>query len=267
MRRWRHFALPYNQKLWKTPLVNMETSWLGGRVPLPDLEQIISGALAPLDKPVGPNARFGYPLRGGFQALMEGFLPHLNCTLEMEAGVSEIQPLQRRVLLSDGRQFHYDQMISTLPLPELVRLMGSFAPEAVQKAAKKLRHISVRCVNLGIGRANISDKHWIYYPGNTLFHRIFLQGNASPHCNPEGGFGLTCEMTYRDDQPLPCEGDALIERCIADCIRVGIINADDEIVTASEVDMPYAYVVYDHQRTANVTLIRSWLATQGIHLS
>jgi protoporphyrinogen oxidase/glycosyltransferase involved in cell wall biosynthesis len=263
----RHFALPYNQKLWKTPLVNMETSWLGGRVPLPDLEQIISGALAPLDKPVGPNARFGYPLRGGFQALMEGFLPHLDCTLEMEAGVSEIQPLQRRVLLSDGRQFHYDQMISTLPLPELVRLMGSFAPEAVQKAAKQLRHISVRCVNLGIGRANISDKHWIYYPGNTLFHRIFLQGNASPHCNPEGGFGLTCEMTYRDDQPLPCEGDALIERCIADCIRVGIINADDEIVTASEVDMPYAYVVYDHQRTANVTLIRSWLATQGIHLS
>ncbi len=31
--------------------------------------------------------------------------------------------------------------------------------------------------------------------------------------------------------------------------------------------MPYAYVVYDHQRKANVELIRSWLAAQGIHLS
>ncbi|HBZ15413.1 MAG TPA: amine oxidase [Pantoea sp.] len=263
----RHFALPYNQKLWKTPLANMETSWLGGRVPLPDLQQIITGALAPLEKPVGPNARFGYPLRGGFQALMEGFVPHLTCTLELGAQVAEIQPQLRRVLLSDGRQFHYDQMVSTLPLPELVRLMGSLAPEAVQKAARQLRHISVRCVNLGIGRSALSDKHWIYYPGDTLFHRIFLQGNASPHCNPPGGFGLTCEMTYRDDQPLPYAGDALIERCIADCIRVGIINADDEILTASVVDMPYAYVVYDHQRTANVMLIRSWLATQGIQLS
>lgn len=38
----KHFALPYNQKLWTVPLSEMETSWLGGRVPLPDLEQILS---------------------------------------------------------------------------------------------------------------------------------------------------------------------------------------------------------------------------------
>ena len=55
----------------------METSWLGGRVPMPDLEEMIEGALSPKPKPMGPNARFGYPLRGGFQALMNGFLPHL----------------------------------------------------------------------------------------------------------------------------------------------------------------------------------------------
>ena len=263
----RHFAVPYNRKLWKTPLADMETSWLGGRVPLPDLQQIISGALAPLDKPVGPNARFGYPRRGGFQALMNGFLPHLTCALETHSEISEIQPQTRSVILRDGRHYHYDQLISTLPLPELVRLMGNRAPEAVQKAASMLRHVSVRCVNIGVGREALSDKHWIYYPGDTLFHRIFLQGNASPECNPEGGFGLTCEITYRADQPLPVEGDALIQRCIDDCIRVGIIREDDVILTAHEVDMPYAYVVYDHQRKANVELIRSWLATQGIHLS
>ena len=73
----RHFAIPYNRKLWAVPLTEMETSWLGGRVPLPDLEEMIEGALRPRRKPMGPNARFGYPLRGGFQALMDGFLPHL----------------------------------------------------------------------------------------------------------------------------------------------------------------------------------------------
>ena len=45
----------------------METSWLGGRVPLPNLEEMIEGALSPSPKPMGPNARFGYPVRGGFQ--------------------------------------------------------------------------------------------------------------------------------------------------------------------------------------------------------
>ena len=41
----KHFAIPYNQKLWAVPLAEMETSWLGGRVPLPNLEEMIEGAL------------------------------------------------------------------------------------------------------------------------------------------------------------------------------------------------------------------------------
>ncbi|MEI2265833.1 NAD(P)-binding protein [Erwinia sp. CGal63] len=263
----RHFALPYNNKLWKVPLTEMETSWLGGRVPLPDLAQIIDGALEPLAKPVGPNARFGYPLRGGFQALMAGFLPHLKCRLETNTAIVKILPQTHIAQLADGRSYRYEQLINTMPLPELIALMGDEAPQNVQTAARQLRHVSVRCVNLGIGRADLSEKHWIYYPGDTIFHRIFLQGNASPHNNPENGFGLTCEISYCASQPLPLEGDALIARCVEDCIRVGMIRADDPILSASEVDMPYAYVVYDHQRQANVALIRQWLLTQDIHLS
>jgi UDP-galactopyranose mutase len=66
---------------------------------------------------------------------------------------------------------------------------------------------------------DITDKHWIYYPEDTVFHRIFVQGNASPYCNPPGGFGLTCEITYAPSKPLPCDGEALVDLCIADCIR------------------------------------------------
>ncbi|ORM63929.1 hypothetical protein HA45_12440 [Pantoea rodasii] len=262
-----HFAIPYNRKLWKIPLTEMETSWLGGRVPLPDLSQIITGALAPLAKQLGPNARFGYPLVGGFQALMDGFLPHLTAQLHTEAEIVNIVPRARTVELANGQQYYYQQLISTLPLPELIKLIGSDVPASIQSAAQALRHVSVRCVNLGIDRADISEKHWIYYPGDTVFHRVFLQGNASPHCNAEGGFGLTCEMSYCPDYPLPLEGEALIQRCIEDCIRVGLFNVSDKVICAHQVDMPYAYVVYDHQRRKNVSLIRDWLQQQGITLS
>src|SRR6185295_10989618 len=86
----KHFAIPYNQKLWAVPLDEMETSWLGGRVPLPNLEEMIEGALSPAPKPMGPNARFGYPLRGGFQALMSGFLPHLKGELRLNTRVAAV---------------------------------------------------------------------------------------------------------------------------------------------------------------------------------
>jgi len=263
----KHFAIPYNRKLWTVPLSNMETSWLGGRVPLPNLEEMIDGALQPVAKPQGPNARFGYPLRGGFQALMNGFVPLLKGELELNAQVARVSPSKRSVSLADGRTYTYETLISTMPLPDLIKSMGEEAPLKVREAVGKLFNVSVRCVNLGIGRENISEKHWIYYPEDTVFHRIFLQGNASPYCNPPGGFGLTCEITYSPYKPLPAEGQALIDRCIADCIKVGLIRQDDPIITANELDMPYAYVVYDHSRAESVALIRDWLSEQQIILA
>jgi protoporphyrinogen oxidase/glycosyltransferase involved in cell wall biosynthesis len=262
----KHFAIPYNRKLWAVPLTEMETSWLGGRVPLPDLEEMIDGALRPVAKPQGPNARFGYPLRGGFQALMDGFLPLLQGDLKLNARVTRVVPSRHEVHLADGSVYRYRQLVSTMPLPKLVEMIGAEAPAVVKDAAQRLRHVSVRCVNLGVARADVTEKHWIYYPEDTVFHRIFVQGNASPHCNPPGGFGLTCEITYAPGKPLPCDGEELIDLCIRDCIRVGLLREDDVVLARNQVDMPYAYVVYDHARRQAVETIREFMTSRDIVL-
>ena len=116
------------------------------------------------------------------------------------------------MVLATGESIPFECLVSTMPAPELVCALRREAPDEVRKAAAGLRHVSVRCVNLGVGRTDLTDKHWIYYPEDTVFHRIFVQGNASPHCNAPGGFGLTCEITYSPAKPLPCDGAALIER-------------------------------------------------------
>ncbi|GAB3436366.1 FAD-dependent oxidoreductase [Massilia solisilvae] len=262
----KHFAIPYNRKIWTVPLTEMETSWLGGRVPLPNLEEIISGALEPVAKPMGPNARFGYPKKGGFQALMDGFKPHIKGKVETNADVVQVLPREHVVALADGRRFRYDNLVSTMPLPELVKLIGDEAPEEVRAAAKGLRHVSIRCVNIGIDRV-ATDKHWIYYPEDTIFHRIFVQGNASPQCNPPGGFGFTCEISYSPYKPLPVDGDELIARAIEDCRKVGMIQPGDKILAANQVDMPIAYVLYDHNRATNVETCKAWLKQFDITLA
>jgi protoporphyrinogen oxidase/glycosyltransferase involved in cell wall biosynthesis len=263
----KHFAIPYNRKLWTVPLSEMETSWLGGRVPLPNLEEIIEGALEPVARPMGPNARFGYPLRGGFQALMNAFVPHIKGKIELNATAAQLLPREHVLVMADGSRYRYDHLVSTMPLPELLKLVGDEAPDEVRAAAKGLKHISIRCVNLGVARPNVTEKHWVYYPEDTIFHRIFVQGNASPYCNPPGGFGLTCEISYSPWKPLPLDGQALIDRCVEDCKKVTMLRDDDQLLTANIVDMPYAYVVYDHARAANVALIRAWLARYDIVLA
>ena len=64
-----------------------------------------------------------------------------------------------------------------------------------------------------------------------------------------------------------CDGEDLIDLCIADCIRVGLITPADRIAVANQVDMPYAYVVYDHARKESVETIRRWLAAHDVILA
>jgi protoporphyrinogen oxidase/glycosyltransferase involved in cell wall biosynthesis len=209
----------------------------------------------------GSHARFGYPARGGLQALMSAFVPHIKGTIELNAEVIRISPRQRTLTLADGRRYQYDSLVSTVPLPELVAMTDEEAPEEVRQAALGLKHVSLRRVHLGIAREQVTDKHWINYPDQaTVFQRVFAQGNASADCNPAGGFGITCEISYTKDKPLPATGKELVERCVQDCIRVGLLNEDDRVIASCETDLPYAYVVDDLENTKQVKTIRNWLA-------
>ena len=132
------------------------------------------------------------------------------------------------------------------------------------RTAEAIRHLIDAAA---AARAGVTDKHWINYPEDTVFHRIFVQGNASPNNQPAGGFGLTCEITYSASKPLPAQGQALIDLCIADAKRVGLLRDDDQMITTNQVDMPCAYVVSDHARAAHVALIRDWLTTFDVILA
>ncbi|MCL6596319.1 MAG: FAD-dependent oxidoreductase [Firmicutes bacterium] len=261
----RHFMVPYNRKLWTVPLEEMGWDWLNGRVPQPNLEEIIDGALRPQPKPMGPNARFGYPLHGGFEALMRGWLKHLDCgRIWLNTAVVAIDLARQEATMSDGRVVHFEHLINTAPLPEFLKLL-SRVPAEVRAAAAKLRHVSIRCVNLGVARPDLTEKHWIYYPEESpLFHRLFIQSNTSPFVVPAGCSSLTAEISYSPTKPLPVDGEALIQRVIEDCQAVGMLRPTDRIVVANQVDAPYAYVIPDLNKVEAVRYIQEWLRPQGV---
>jgi protoporphyrinogen oxidase len=198
---------------------------------------------------------------------MDGFLPLLPGELRTEAEVIAINGPARCLTLSTGETIGYQNLVCTVPLPGLVRMLGDSVPPGVRQAAAALRFNSARCVNIGVRRIDVSDKHWIYYPGDAIFDRIFVQSNASPSCSPPGCFGFTCEIPYSTSQPLPCTGQELLDRVVADCRRVGFLRADDIIDVACAVDIPLAHVACDRDSTRNVQRIRNWLATFDIHIA
>jgi UDP-galactopyranose mutase len=133
----------------------------------------------------------------------------------------------------------------------------------VERACAGLRYQGIHCVNLGIDRANISDKHWIYYYEDEFpFHRLSLPGNFSPDTVPPGKSSISTEVAFSAHRPL--DAQTATERTIEAVKTAGLITEDDTIELVHAEEIYPAYVIYDLNHARNVEIIRSWLRENDI---
>ena len=256
-----YLMVPYAYRIWTIGPEKMNYDWIKRRVPTPDIEEIIDGAIRDSSKEAGFNIEFWYPIKGGIQALPEGFLNYLkNIYLNSEA--TRIYLNKKKVEINHKIKESYDYLISTLPLPELVKIIDE-VPTDVKKAADNLLNNSIYCVNLGIDRPNITDKHWIYfYEDDFVFHRISFPMNFSPFTTPEGKSSISTEIAYSKFRPM--SKDTVIEKAIDSLKKANLLFNDDKIEVTQILNMKYAYIIYDLDHRKNVDKIHSFLEENNI---
>lgn len=264
-----HFMIPYNRRLWAWDLKDMNYDWIAGRVPLPEVSDVLKGALQPPIKKYGPNQEFWYPLTGGIESLARAFLRFIPPDrLRLNTMVTAIDGPRHEVILMDGRHIRYNRLISTLPLPTLVHMMGSAIPPAVKECADGLKFNTVHTVNIGLEGTDIGpveSMHWVYYPEeSTIFHRLSIPKNFASAMVPDNCSSLQLEIS--ESSLRPCNRDTLIERCIGDLIRTGILrdNDRDRIQTAEVVTLHPAYIIYDLRHRENIRTITAYLHQMNI---
>jgi protoporphyrinogen oxidase len=119
----RHLMLPFNLKVWATPLDEMSYDWIGERVAVVDADDVLRNVLLGDDRSGwGPNKTFRYPLRGGTGSLFTRLATGLADHIELRVPVVEIDPLGRYARTADGRRWAYDALLSTMPLDDLARV-------------------------------------------------------------------------------------------------------------------------------------------------
>ena len=79
---------PYNFKVWGIDPARMSSDWIAGRVLTPSLDEVIEGSLQRGRGDMGPNARFGYPLRGGCEMFVAGLAQRV----QARGGAFAIEP-------------------------------------------------------------------------------------------------------------------------------------------------------------------------------
>lgn len=262
----KHFMLPYNWKVWAHPLEMMDKQWIAERVSVVDLEQTLRNVLADRDDSQwGPNATFKFPLRGGTGGLYEPFVPYIESHLKLNTRVEHIDNVRKVIRLSDGTEDHYDLLLNTMPLTELVPRLTD-APASVRAAVKRLSWSSGMFVGLGVARPCPSDKCWIYFPEDDApFYRITYLSRYSPYMAPdENHFSIITETSTSIWKPE--DRATIVERTIQGLIATGILEEADRdlIVDKTLIEVQHAYPTPTVDRDRALSVVQPFLMDQQI---
>jgi len=256
----KYFMTPYNTKLFRCPPEELSPDCIERFVPIPNYLQVIKGALSGDIEKLGYNATFFYPEKGGIEGLIKAITRQLSC-VKLNQEVCLIDLKKKDLLTTSGETFDFDLLVSTAPLPELIKLISD-VPHKIHRAAEFLDHVSVLNINLGV-EGDLGNKHWIYLPEEVFIpYRIGFPHNFSPKMVPPGCSSISAEISYNDRQRPDVEKS--IQRLIDDLMAMKILRSRRSIVTQAVIDIPYAYVAFNHKRRRALQVIQSFLSEKPI---
>jgi protoporphyrinogen oxidase len=257
------FPMQYTRKYHLTPAENMSTDWLGPRIYRPSLEEVLRGAISPTAPDVHYITHFRYPKEGGFINYLKKFVPMGNLNLNHE--VVAIDPKTKTVTFANGHVAKYDGLVSSVPLPEMIRMIKG-APQDVVAAAQLLACSTCVLVNIGVNREDLSNAHMTYfYDEDICFTRLGFPHMLTARNAPQGTGNIQAEVYFSSKyKPLTTSPDALIEPVIRDLRKCGLLRENDQVLFKNAMLLKYANIIFDLDRAAALKTVHAYLDDLGI---
>ena len=235
------FPMQYTRKYWMSEAKDLETKWVGNRLYRPTLEEVIAGAESD-DTPVTYYAKvMGYPTTGGFKQFLRVLAD--NVEIKYNQTVEKIDSINKIVTTETGKQYHYNRLISSMPLPLLIKALGDTVPSTIKEKCAKLRCTSGYQISIALKTENIPPYLWFYiYDKDILPARVYSPSLKSPDNVPEGCSSLQLEVYCKQDE---YSREELIQKSVKPLIDMNLINQEDII----DIDVrfePWANVIFDH---------------------
>lgn len=259
------FIFRYTRKYWTISPDQLTLDWIGDRIYIPSLAEIQAGAR----KAVTPTRHYiqhmRYPKEGGFGAYLGSFqqLAPLHYGYE----VQRIDLASKTLAFKNGVIKNFQHLISSLPLPELIKCLSE-VPDSITEASKHLRSTALIVVTLGIlGNKVWPPGHLIYfYDEDLIFSRCSFPERLAASNVPAGYSSIQLEIYLSATKPLSInvEKADILNRVYADLIKINFLSAKDKIEMEDVRYVPYANVIFDHQRKTNLAKIKDFLAKHHI---
>lgn len=188
---------PYNTKIWNTDLSNVPLGWLDGKLPMPDIQDIILNNVLKREESKMVHSSFFYSKRDGSQFIVNRLAEGLSITCSYT--VNSISIGTNKKLSVNSKDKEGDCIVysgDVRKLRQIIKIEDIALEEAMNKVEKLISNgtSNVLC------ETDDNDISWLYLPEEQYkAHRIIYTGNFSSS-NNEGTKRKTCVVEFSGNQ-------------------------------------------------------------------
>jgi len=259
------FMRPYNRKLWGADLTRLDTDWVTERVaePFGSAENCMSsenGRRSPLQK----ESIIAYPAKGGYGEIFQALAQKVP-DLRFGKCVTSIDPQTSTLRIASGETASWSRLISTLPLPALLRLISN-VPDSIRAAVSALEALPITLVMLVLKGQHEAVRQRIYCPDENISgHKIVLNHNSSRWLRALPRHSVQVELSEFSPFSSGTNDTALVSAVVAGLLRMAVIPSPDYVRCTKVLRIPLGYPVQTHSRGDIVTLAQRWLSEHRIY--
>lgn len=253
------YPIRYTRKYWDTPASELSTTWIGNRMRRAELDEVLLGTLTDETPNTYYTKEMRYPKRGGYRAFIEPLIA--KSTIKYNHQASKIDLDNKIVTFTNGKRIEYETLVSSIPLPILVKLTHN-ASEEIITAAESLVATSIDLISVGFNKPIIKDLWFYIYDEDILASRAYSPSVKSPDNAPKGCSSLQFEIYSRGTQSKYTR-EKLIENVMYSLKKMNIANEDDIVFTHHK-HLKYGNVIFNIGMEPKREVVRDYFSSHGV---
>jgi protoporphyrinogen oxidase len=255
------FPKVYTKKYWTTEPQNLTTDWIGNRIFFPEPEDMVRSADGPLDKETHYITKVRYPETGGYYSYIKPIENQVPIQYNKE--VRYISFNKKEVHFSDGEKVNFERLVSSIPLPLLIK--NSDAPADVKQDACRLKCSKVLIINVVADHSAVIDNQWLYVYDEEMYStRINFTELLAPSNGVSGKTGIQVEVYFSEYKPLTESIEMIEKEVLRELVRMKLIKAEKNIESYHSRWIEWANVIFDHEKRDALDKVLGWLESNGL---
>ncbi len=246
---------PYSAKLWGVPPSQISKDWAAQRISLLNLWDVFLRLLGKTNNtPKTYATKFYYPVKGGIGRMCDKMaekITSMGGNIHLGSQVTSVERKDGSIKAvryrQDGEEktITGDHFISTIPLPEFIKMLTPRVDRNYLDVAESMRFRSLRFLNVIIDSSRISDNTWIYIPEKRFrVMRIQEPKNWSPNNAPADKTSLILELACNvGDEIWNADDESLSRQCFSELRDLGLLNGE-RVLHKFSTRIVHAYPIY-----------------------